>query len=150
MNPKIKAGWSKIGKQTKILTPGFNQRKNFFVSLFLGRKKSFFRTYDRRRGREFIAYLSALLLYAKSKRARRIILWVDWAPAHRRQTVRKFCKKHPELKLKFLPKKAPDLNPVEGRINRPLKSDICSNWYYETIDDVVDNGRKYLRRWRYY
>ena len=150
MNPRIKAGWSRIGKQNKILTSGFNQRKNFFISLFLCRKKSFFKTYKKRRRKEFISYLSALLFFARGKGAKKIILWVDWAPAHRGLPVRNFCKKHPELKLKFLPKKAPDLNPVEGRINRPLKSDICSNWYYETIDDVIRNGRKYLRRWRYY
>ena len=42
-------------------------------------------------------------------------------------------------------KKAPFLNPVETKVNRNLKKDICANYVYETEENLLCSVRKYLR-----
>jgi hypothetical protein len=47
------------------------------------------------------------------------------------------------LKVKMLPKSAPNLNPVERKVNKSLESAVCTNRFYSDIDDVIRNGRKF-------
>jgi hypothetical protein len=49
------------------------------------------------------------------------------------------------LTVIFLPKRSPHLNPVETRINRNLKKDICANHNYETEENLIKTLRRYLR-----
>jgi hypothetical protein len=46
----------------------------------------------------------------------------------------------------YLPKRSPFLNPVESKINRNLKKDICANYCYETEDNLLCSVLRYLRR----
>ncbi|MGC2685160.1 MAG: hypothetical protein WA323_25155 [Candidatus Nitrosopolaris sp.] len=39
----------------------------------------------------------------------------------------------------------PNLNPVETRINRNLKKDVCANHNYGTEENLVKAVRRYLR-----
>ena len=56
-------------------------------------------------------------------------------------------KDNPEwLTVVYLPKRAPFLNPVESKVNRNLKKDICANYSYETEENLLCSVRKYLRR----
>ena len=45
----------------------------------------------------------------------------------------------------FLPKRSPNLNPVEIRVNRNLKKDVCANHNYESEKRLINTVRKYLR-----
>jgi hypothetical protein len=49
------------------------------------------------------------------------------------------------LTVIFLPKRSPNLNPVETRINRNLKKDICANHNYGTELNLIKTVRRYLR-----
>ncbi|MFZ0514641.1 MAG: hypothetical protein WAM14_23760 [Candidatus Nitrosopolaris sp.] len=44
----------------------------------------------------------------------------------------------------FLPKRSPNLNPVETRINRNLKKDVCANHNYVTEENLINAVRRYL------
>lgn len=144
------------GHQKKVLTPGYNARCNMFVTLFwpkkkkkIGRKRNWFvfNTYAKRRSREFKLHLSNVMQYASRRGARKVILFVDHAPCHKTGNVKKFIWEHPMLKVKMLPKRAPNLNPVERKVNKPLKSAVCTNRSYSDMDDVVRNGRRFLRKY---
>ena len=45
----------------------------------------------------------------------------------------------------FLPTRSPFLNPVETKVNRNLKKDVCANYNYETEDNLLCTVRRYLR-----
>ena len=49
------------------------------------------------------------------------------------------------LTVIFLPKRSPNLNPVETKVNRDLKKDICANHNYQTEENLINAVRKYLR-----
>lgn len=140
----------KKGHQEKILTPGFNRRSNTFITLLWPKRKNgfIFNTYDKRRSREFKLHLSNLLQYAKRHSIKRVILFLDHANYHKTKNVRRFIRNHKILKVKFLPKKAPELNPIERLINKPLKSAISTNRSYQSINDVVREERLFLRKYQ--
>ena len=49
------------------------------------------------------------------------------------------------LTTMFLPKRSPNLSPVEIKVNRNLKKDICANHNYQTEESLINAVRKYLR-----
>ena len=138
------------GVQKRVLTPGYNKRRNTFITLFWPKKNKrlVFNTYPKRRSREYKLHLSNLIQNAKRRGARRVILFADHAPCHKTKNVKRFIRQHPVLKVKLLPKRAPNLNPVERLVNKPLKSAVCTNRAYSDIDDVIRAGRRFLTKYR--
>jgi hypothetical protein len=45
----------------------------------------------------------------------------------------------------FLPIRSPNLNPVETRVNKNLKKDICANHNYQTEGTLIVAVTKYLK-----
>ena len=139
------------GYQRRVMTPGYNRRRNTFITLFWPKKRRnafVFNTYAKRRSGEFKLHLSNLLQHAKRRGARKVILFVDHAPCHKTKNVRKFIRDHPMLRVRRLPKRAPNLNPVERLVNKPLKSVVCTNRSYSDIDDVIRAGRRFLTKYK--
>ena len=136
------------GEQRRVLTPGYNKRRNTFITLFWPKRRNglVFNTYAKRRSREYKLHLSNLLQHAKRRRAKRVILFADHAPCHKTKNVERFVREHPMLRVKLLPKRAPNLNPVERLVNKPLKSAVCTNRSYSDIDDVIRTGRRFLTK----
>ena len=139
----------KRGTQERVLTPGRNRRRNVFVTLFWPKRHGFvWNRFSRRKSREYKLHLSNILQYARRHGMNRIILFADHAPCHKTKNVRKFISEHPVLKVKLLPKRAPKLNPTEWIVNRPLKSVVCSNRFYASLDEVDRNTVSFLRQHR--
>lgn len=139
------------GHQKRVLTPGYNKRRNTFITLFWPKRSKngfIFNTYPKRRSREYKLHLFNLIQYAKRRRAGKVILFVDHAPCHKTKNVERFIREHPILKVKMLPKRAPNLNPVERLVNKPLKSVVCTNRSYSDIDDVIRAGRRFLTKYK--
>jgi transposase len=137
------------GIQKRVLTPGYNKRRNTFITLFWPKKSGFiFNTYAKRRSREYKLHLSNLIQHARRQGAKRVILFVDHAPCHKTRNVKRFVRRHPTLKVRMLPKRAPNLNPVERLVNKPLKSVVCTNRSYSDIDDVIRSGRRFLTKYK--
>ena len=147
--PKVEAEWMKKGEQRRIFTPGYSRRRNVFITLFWPIKYGFiFNRYEKRRSREFKRHLTNLIEYAKRHGMRKIILFVDYAPCHRTANVRKFIREHPILKTKLLPKRAPKPNPVERKVNRPLKAAVCTNRSYKDVDELSIETGLFLRKYQ--
>ena len=139
----------KKGFQERVRTPGKNKRRNVFITLFWPKKNGFiWNRFSKRRSREYKRHLSNLLQHAKRRRVRRIILFADHAPCHKTENVKRFIREHPVLRVRLLPKRAPKLNPTEWIVNRPLKSVVCSNRSYTSIDEVDTNTIRFLRQHR--
>ena len=133
-----------------MLTPGYNKRRNTFITLFWPKKKNrlVFNTYAKRRSREYKLHLSNVLQHARRRGAKKVILFADHAPCHKTKNVKRFIREHPMLKVKLLAKRAPNSNPVERLVNKPLKSAVCTNRSYSDIDDVIRAGRRFLTKYR--
>ena len=59
-------GWMERGYQRRVVTPGYNQRRNTFITLLWPKRRSngfTFNTYAKRRSREFKRHLSDLIHY---------------------------------------------------------------------------------------
>ncbi|MEM2959800.1 MAG: transposase [Candidatus Jordarchaeaceae archaeon] len=95
----------------------------------------------------FKEHLQQLLRYAKRHGLKRIILIMDNATIHRSRETGQFLEKHAEKITPFyLPKYSPRLNEVEGRVNRHLKRDLCTNHNHRSIEDLEKATRKYMRK----
>jgi len=134
------------GTQSKIHTPGVNRRINVFITLLWPSKRLRYNIYKRRRAPEFKRHLGRLLGYVKRKRYRRLILITDNAKAHQCPEARRYIEKNREaLKVFYLPSYAPQLNEVEGRINRRIKLEVCANHQHKTLDSLKKAIRTCLR-----
>jgi transposase len=71
--------------------------------------------------------------YVKKNEIKRFILVIDDASFHVSRKTKQFVEKQSNwLTTIFLPRRSPNLNPVETRVNRNLKKDgVCSNHSYE-------------------
>lgn len=137
------------GRQDAIDTPGFNKRRNVFVTLFWPKKRFVYNIFEKRRSKEFKKHLSNVIAYARRQRMKKIILFIDHATYHKTKNVKKFIIEHPILRVKFLPRRAPKLNPVEKVINAPMKSTVCSNRCYHSTDELVESTSRFLRKYKH-
>lgn len=134
------------GEQRQIPTPGRNKRINIFITMLWPSKKALYNVYRRRRSREFKKHLTNLLRYMRRHGLKRLILIVDNATIHGSRETRRFLDRHKDKISPFhLPRYSPKLNEVEGRINKGLKRDICTNHTYQSIEEMEDAARQYLR-----
>ena len=134
------------GTQSKVPTPGVNRRINVFITLLWPGKGIRYNICKRRRAAEFKRHLQCLLRYVKRKGYRRLILITDNAKAHQCPETRAYIEKnHETLKVFYLPSYAPQLNEVEGRINRRIKHEVCANHQHKTIEELTKATRAYLR-----
>lgn len=141
----------KKGEQKKVLTPKKSKRRNTFITLLWPKRRKglFFNTYPKRTNREFRHHLSNVLAHAKRLRAKKLILFVDHATCHKAPESKKFMREHRSiLKVKFLAKRAPRLNPVEGDVNRPLKSVVCTNREHQSIEEIIEETSSFLKEYR--
>ena len=77
---------------------------------------------------------------------KRFILVIDNASFNVSKKTRQYVERQSEwLTVVYLPELLPFLNPVETRVNRNLKKDICANYVYETEENLLCSVRKYLR-----
>lgn len=146
LNPTIGPGWMLRGEQRTIPTPGVNKRINTFITMLWPSKKTIYNIRKRRRSREFKEHLKNLLKYLKRHELNRLILIMDNATTHHSRETTEFLERHSDkIRPFYLPRHAPQLNEVEGRVNRRLKRDICTNHTCRSIKEIENVTRRYLR-----
>jgi hypothetical protein len=147
--PRVEAKWMKKGKQEEVLTPGYNRRTNYFITLFWPKKYGFvWNRFKRRRSREFRKHVSNVFQHAKRHGTKKLVLFMDHAPCHKTQASRRLIRRYGIIRARLLPKRAPKLNPTEWIVNRPLNSYVCTNRSYSNIDDVNSRATDFLRKHR--
>jgi transposase len=134
------------GEQQKIFHKSSNRKINAFISLLYPSNKIKFKISKSRTSTDFI-HLWSMRNYIKKNEIKRFILVTDNASFHVSRKTKQFIENQLEwLTVIFLPKRSPNLNPVETRVNRNLKKDVCVNHNYETEANLINVVRRYLRR----
>ncbi|MFZ0512898.1 MAG: transposase, partial [Candidatus Nitrosopolaris sp.] len=113
------------GEQQKIFHKGSNRKINAFITLFHPSNKIKFKITKSRTSTHFIDHLRNIQNYVKNNKIKRFILVTDNASFHVSRKTKQFIENQLHwLTVIFLPKRSPNLNPVETRVNRNLKKDV--------------------------
>ena len=104
--------------------------------------------YDRSNSTNTINHLENLRYVMKNNGCwKRIVLVWDNASYHISKITREYInrqKKEDWLTVIHLPKRAPYLNPNERKVNQKIKSDVCANRFYTSIEEQKDAISEYL------
>jgi transposase len=134
------------GTQNCVHTPGVNKRVNVFITLLWPSRRIRYNIYPHRRATEFKRHLQGLVAYVKQNGYRRLILIIDNAKAHRSPEIQNYAEKnHAVLQLFYLPSYSPQLNEVEGRINKRIKHEVLANHQHKTLQSLKKAIRTCLR-----
>jgi len=134
------------GEQQKIFHKGSGAKINAFITLLYPSNKIKFKISKSRTSTDFIDHLRNIGNYIKKSKIKRFILVTDNASFHVSRQTKQFIDNQLDwLTVIFLPKRSPNLNPVETKVNRNLKKDVCANHNYVTEENLVKAVRRYLR-----
>jgi putative transposase len=134
------------GEQQKIFHKGSDAKINAFITLLYPSNKIKFKISKSRTSADFIDHLRNIGSYIKKNKIKRFILVTDNASFHVSRKTKQFIENQSDwLTVIFLPTRSPNLNPVETRVNRNLKKDVCANHNYETEENLTYAVRRYLR-----
>jgi transposase len=144
-NPKIGCMWMRRGKQAQVLTPGDNTKRYWCGSMHW-RTGQLIVTEGRGRNKElFLAHLDDLRRHYR--RYRKIHVICDNArfhdPEHCKAIREYMALWGDRLVLHFLPKRAPQTNPIE-RVWWHLHEEITRNHRCESIEQLVELVLKWI------
>jgi hypothetical protein len=95
---------------------------------------------------DFIDHLTNVKRYLKRNRVKRFILVIDNVSFHMSRKTKYFLNKQSQwLTVIYLPKRSPNLNPVETKVNRNLKKDIFANHNYQSGENLIVAVTRYLK-----
>ncbi len=142
--------WIVKKAQEFVRTLGYTGRVNLFVTLLWPSKKIIWNLFMRRRNIEFRKHLSNVVAHAKRHKLKKVMLFVDRASYHRTDEVKKFLREHKGiLRIKWLPKKDPNSNPAECLVNRRLNSAVCVNRCHNSVGELAEAMRRFLRKYNF-
>ena len=109
--PLIRSMWMKVGQQLRIVVPsGWNKCFRVFGALNIRTGEWHYRIFDKACSSQFISFLGDLLhAYPGSP----IYVILDNSSIHHSQETEAWLSLHPRIKLLPLPKRSPQMNPVE-------------------------------------
>ncbi len=137
LNPKIGSQWMLVGEQATVATPGNNVKRHVAGSLMWSTGTLLVSPPGSKRNAElFIAHLDDLRRRLRGYRKIHVIL--DNAPFHNCRRVREYLQRWGHrMKLHFLPKYAPETNPIE-RVWWHLHETITRNHRCQTLQELLD------------
>jgi transposase len=149
LNPKIGCMWMQRAQQAEVVTPGDNEKRYLAGSLHWRTGRLITTSGDKRDGQLFVAHLHELR--RRLRPYRKIHVICDNAKFHHDcWAVWEFCHQYGErVELHFLPKYAPDLNPIE-RVWWRLHDAITRNHQCENLDELVDLVMQWLTQRKYF
>ena len=137
LNPKIGCMWMRRGQQAEVVTPGDNEKRYLAGSLHWRTGALITTEGPKRDGKLFVAHLHELR--HRLRRYKVIHVICDNAKFHHDcWEVWEFCHQYRDrVVLHFLPKYAPELNPIE-RIWWVLHEQITRNHQCQSLEELVD------------
>jgi transposase len=124
--PLIRSMWMKVGQQLRIVVPsGWNKCFRVFGALNFHTGNWHYSICEKARSGEFIAFLSDLL---HAYPGQFIYLILDNGSIHHSKETQKWLSLHPRIQLLYLPKRSPQLNPVE-KVWWACKDAVAANRY---------------------
>ncbi len=132
----------------KLFHKGSNRKINAFITPLYPSNKIKFKISKSRTSTDFLDHLKNIRNYVKKNRIKRSILITDNASFHVSRKTQQFTYRQSDwLTVIFLPKRSPNLNPVETRINRNLKKNVCANHNHVTEVNLIKAVRGYVDSW---
>jgi len=124
--PVIRSMWMKVGQQLRIVVPsGWNKCFRIFGALNVRTGQWHYSIFDKACSSQFISFLSDLLnAYPDCP----IYIILDNGSIHTSQETQNWLSAHPRIQLLPLPKRSPQMNPVE-KIWWECKGVVASNRY---------------------
>lgn len=131
--PILRAMWHRRGQQPRVPTPGQNPRRPVFGAVNLRTGAWHYRLTQRKRGQDFVAFLSWLLnCYPVGP----IYVLVDNASIHTSRLVLAWLAQQPRLELIYLPTyTGHQYNPVE-KVWWQLKHKIAANRCFKNLAEL--------------
>ena len=145
--PCIRKSMSFEGEQQKIRHNGSRKRFSMYISMLWPEQNLLYDYYDRSNSTNTINHLENLRYVMKNNGWKRIVLVWDNASYHISKITREYVNAQKEkdwLAVIHLPKRAPYLNPNERKVNQKIKSDVCANRFYTSIEEQKDAISQYL------
>ncbi len=144
LHPRLGRGWAKRGQRLRIPTTSqHRERLNLsgWVAPLLGRHGMVRTPRGNRDG-----FLIGLRHLYRRLRGYTLWLYVDRAVWHRGEEVEVFLNTHPRLRVDYLPRYQPGLNPQE-RIWRRIRYEATTNRWFNDLDATWDTVRKTTHSW---
>ena len=145
--PCISKSMSFEGEQQKIGHNGSRKKFSMYISRMWPEQNLLYDFYDRSNSTNTIHHLENLKIHVIQNSWKRIVLVWDNASYHISKITREYInrqKKEDWLTVIHLPKRAPYLNPNERKVNQKIKSDVCANRFYTSIEEQKDAISEYL------
>lgn len=138
LNPKIGSCWMPVGQQAEVPTPGNNVKRHLAGSLVWRTGTLLVSAAGGRRNTDlFLGHLDDLRRRLRCYRVIHVIC--DNAPFHGGRRVREYLSRWGHrVKLHYLPKYAPETNPIE-RIWWRLHETLTRNHRCRDIEQLLDN-----------
>jgi transposase len=144
LNPKIGSCWMPRGRQTEVVTPGNNEKRHVAGSLHWRTGRLLASPPTKRRNSDlFLAHLDDLR--GRLRGFRRIHVVCDNAAFHRSRIVERYLVRWRErLQIHFLPKYAPETNPIE-RAWWHFHETITRNHRCKSLDELLGQAEEWFR-----
>ena len=135
--PPLRAGWSLRGEPAEVHISGRNARRVVFGAMNLVTGTRLFLPRSKGRAGDFQAFLGEV---RSSYRGWHVALLLDEHPIH---TAKSSLRAAEGLTLLWLPKRAPELNPMDTLWGQ-AKDVVAANEQYGTIEDQVERFLAHL------
>jgi transposase len=148
LNPKIGSCWMRRGEQAKVVTPGNNEKRHVAGSLHWRTGRLIASLPATRRNSElFLRHLDDLR--GRLRGFRRIHVICDNAAFHRSRVVLDYLARwQTRLRLHFLPKYAPETNPIE-RVWWHFHETLTRNHRCQTLEELLSQAREWFDNTRH-
>lgn len=138
--PPLRAGWALRGQPHEVRLTGQNARRVVFGAMTLRTGQRIFLAHARQRAPDFQAFLH---MVHQQYRGWHVALLLDEDPSHRAQSSEAVAAAL-DMQLLGLPKRAPELNPMD-HLWGDGKDTVSANNQYEVIEQHVTRFLAYLQ-----
>lgn len=136
--PPLRAGWARRGQPVQVLLSGWNARRVIFGAMNLRTGTRLFLAREKGQSGDFQAFLEEVRW---RYRGWHVALLVDENRSH---TAKASLAKAAGMTLLWLPKRSPELNPMDTLWGQG-KDVISANKQYDPIEEQVNRFLEYLR-----
>jgi hypothetical protein len=137
--PPLRGGWARRGEPFPVPISGRNARRVIFGALSLRTGHRLLLPRERQRAGDFQAFLRHV---RRHYRRWPVAMLLDEDPSHTAKGSASLAEEL-EIELIWLPKRAPELNPIEG-LWGDGKDVVCADHQYGSIDEQVRRYVAYL------
>lgn len=131
--PPLRAMWSPRGQPARVMLSGRNARRVVFGCMNLTTGHRLFQVREHQRAEDFQAFLREV---RRHYRGWHVILLLDSDRSHTADASKVLAHRL-RIRLLWLPKRAPELNPMDTLWGQG-KDAVCANTQYANIDEQVD------------